>query len=67
MPVRIVTEIVRLVGQRRDTDADFTATLDSTARATSCVFRRVSGTPSNADTEERTDSSVASVPSSPDT
>ena len=65
MPVRIVTDTSKLVGHRRDTLAERTATLDSTARATACVFRRVSGTPSKDAIDERTESAVTSVPSSP--
>ena len=63
MPVRIVTDTFRPVGQRRETVTILTATLDRTACATSAVFRRVSGTPSKEDTDERTDSTVTSLPS----
>ena len=57
----------RLVGQRLVTVAERTATFDSTARATADVFSRVSGTPSNDAIDERTESAVTSVPSSPET
>ncbi len=47
--------------------AERTATFDSTARATADVFRRVNGTPSKDAIDERTESAVTSVPSSPET
>jgi len=65
--VRIVTETRRLVGHRRVTVAERTATFDSTARATADMLRRVNGTPSKDAIDERTESAVTSVPSSPET